>query len=90
MAVVPFSGRAGRGGHAHRIVLSRIDGNRIVDTERWTGRDELCYALEAPVWDRFGSFAGQPQIAGTVVWTTADRHVVIEGRRGNQHFEELV
>ena len=90
MAVVPFSGRAGRGGHADRIVLSRIDGDRIVDTERWTGRDELCYALEAPVWDRFGSFAGQPQIAGTVVWTTADRRVVIEGRRGNQHFEELV
>ncbi len=90
MAVVPFSGRAGRGGHADRIVLNRIDGDRIVDTERWTGRDELCYALEAPVWDRFGSFAGQPQIAGTVVWTTADRRVVIEGRRGNQHFEELV
>jgi hypothetical protein len=90
MAVVPFSGRAGRGGHADRIVLSRIDGDRVVEIERWTGRDELCYALEAPVWDRFGSFAGQPQIAGTVVWTTADRRVVIEGRRGNQHFEELV
>ena len=44
---------------------------KLVDVERWTGRDELCYPLEGPVWDRFGSFAGQPQIAGTVVWTTA-------------------
>ena len=90
MAVVPFSGRAGRGGRVDRIVLSRIYGDRIVDAERWTGRDELCYALEAPVWDRFGLFAGQPQIAGPVVWTTADRRAVIEGRRGNQHFEELL
>ncbi len=56
---------------------------RAGHVERWTSRDELCYALEAPVWDRFGSFAGQPPIAGTVVWTSADRRVVIEGRRGD-------
>ena len=66
------------------------EGDRIDDTERWTGRDELGEAVEKKVWDRFGSFAGQPQIASTVVWTTADRRVVIEGRRGNQRFEELV
>ncbi|HEY1514864.1 MAG TPA: hypothetical protein VGF91_00510 [Solirubrobacteraceae bacterium] len=90
MASVPFSGRAGRGGRVDRIVLHPLDGDELVDVERWTGRDELCYALEAPVWDRFGSFAGQPQIAGTVVWTTADRRVVIEGRRGDEHFEEVV
>lgn len=71
----------GRGGRVDRIVLSRLVGGELVDVERRTDRDELCYALEAPVWDRFGSFAGQPQIAGTVVWTRADRRVVIEGRR---------
>jgi len=90
IAIVPFSGRAGRGGHIERIVLSQLDGDEPVDVERWSGRDELCHALEAPVWDRFGSFAGQPQIVGTVVWTTADRRVVIEGRRGVERFEELV
>jgi hypothetical protein len=90
LATVPFSGRAGRGGRIDRIVLSRLDSDKLVDIERWTRRDELCYALEAPVWDRFGSFAGQPQIAGTVTWTTADRRVVIEGRRGDNGFEELV
>ncbi len=90
IAVVPFSGRAGRGGHTDRIVFSRIDGDQLVDIERWTGRDELCYALEAPVWDRFGSFAGQPQISGTVTWTAANRRVLIEGRRGDGRFEELV
>ena len=90
VAVVPFSGRAGRGGRVDRIVLSRLDGDELVDVERCTGRDELCHALEAPVWDRFGSFAGQAQIAGTVVWTSADRRVVIEGRRGHERFEEIV
>jgi len=55
IAVVSSSGRAGRGGHTARIVMSRIDGNQLVEIERWTGRDELCYALEAPVRDRFGS-----------------------------------
>jgi hypothetical protein len=35
--------------------------------ERWSGRDELCYPPESPSWDRFGSFAGQPDITGVVV-----------------------
>src|ERR1700733_165833 len=90
IATVPFTGRAGRGGRIDRIVLSRLDGDELVDVERWTSRDELCDALEAPVWDRFGSFAGQPQIAGTVTWTTADRRIVLEGRRGDEGFKEVV
>lgn len=87
---VPFNGRAGRGGRTDRSVLSRLDGDKLVQVEGWTSRDELCYALEAPVWDRFGSFAGQLPIAGTVLWVTAEWRMVIEGRRGNQRFEELV
>lgn len=90
LAIVPFSGRAGHGGLIDRIVLSQVDGDELVDVEQSTGGDELCHALEAPVWDRFGWFAGQPPIAGTVSWTTADRRVVIEGRRGDARFEELV
>jgi hypothetical protein len=43
-----------------------------------------------PLWDRFGSFAGQLPITGTMVWLTAERRVVIEGRRGDQRFEEVV
>jgi hypothetical protein len=48
IATVPFSGRAGRGGTVERIVLSRVQGDELVDVERWSGHDELCYALEAP------------------------------------------
>lgn len=77
IASVPFSGRAGRGGRIDMIVLSRLDRDELVDVEPWSDRDELCYALEAPVWDRFGSSAGQRKIAGTVAWTRADRRAVI-------------
>ena len=90
IAVVPFSGRAGRGGDVGTIVLSRIDDGELVDVERWTGRDELAYALEAPIWDRYGSFAGQPPVCGTVTWTVDDRHVVIAGTRGGETSEEDV
>ena len=48
-AVVPFSGRAGEGGRVGTITLSRIDGGELIDVERWSGRDELAYALEAPI-----------------------------------------
>jgi len=41
IATVPFSGRAGSGGTVERIVLSRVQGDKLVDVERWTARDEL-------------------------------------------------
>lgn len=90
MAVVPFSGRAGQGGTTATIMLSRIEDGDLVDVERWSSRDELAYALEAPVWDRFGSFAGQPFIRGEVIWAGEDRTVVIVGRHGDQPVEEPV
>ncbi len=90
VAVVPFWGQAGRGGRTDVIQLLRDDGEALVDVERWTGRDELCHALEAPVWDRFATFAGHPLIRGEVIWTAGDRRVVIVGRRGDSSFEEAV
>jgi hypothetical protein len=89
VAIVPFSGRAGAGGRTGTITLKRPEGDELVDVERWSaGCDALGYALEAPVWDRFGGFAGQPEVRGTVTWMLAERRVVIEGRRGHSAFEE--
>ena len=90
MAIVPFWGRAGQGGTTATIKLSRVEGGALVDVERWSSRDELAYALEAPLWDRFGAFAGQPFTRGEVIWTGEDRTVVIVARRGDQPFEEVV
>lgn len=89
-AIVSFWGRAGRGGRTEKITLLRLRGERLVEVERWSGRDELCYALEAPVWERFGTFAGHPLVRGEVLWTADDRRVVIQAQRGDRPFEELI
>jgi hypothetical protein len=90
IAVVPFRGRAGRGGETDGVRLSRLCDGELVDTKVWMGRDELTHALEAPIWDRFGTFEGQPPIRGQVIWTVDDRSVVIVGKRGDTRFEETV
>ena len=89
-AIVSFCGRAGRGGRTEKITLLRLDGAQVVEVERWSGRDELCYALEAPVWGRFGTFAGHPLVRREVIWSGDDRRVRIQARRGDRPFEELV
>ena len=88
IAVVQFSGRAGGGGRTGTITLSRLGGDELVDVERWSARDELTLALEGPVWDRYGEFAGHPWIRGTVTWTGAERCILIAGQRGGEAFEE--
>jgi len=52
VAVVPFSGRAGTGGRTDTVRLLKLEDDELLEIERWTSRDELCYALEAPVWER--------------------------------------
>ena len=73
VAEVPFTGVAGEGGSVGAIVLGRVDGAEL---ECWVGRDELAYALEAPLGS-LGTFAGHPKVVAAVTWTTADRRVVI-------------
>ena len=90
IAVVPFSGRAGEGGRTGTITLSRLEGDQLVDVERWSGRDELALALEGPVWDRYGAFVGHPRIRGTVTWMVAERCILIAGQRGGEAFEETL
>lgn len=90
VALVPFWGRAGSGGRTDTIKLLRFESGELLDVERWTSRDELCHALEAPVWERFGTFVGHPLIRGEVLWSAEDRIVVISGRRGDRRFEEIV
>jgi hypothetical protein len=90
LAVVPFSGRAGGGGRTGTITLSRLEGDELIDVERWSARDELALGLEGPGWDRYGEFAGHPWIHGTVTWTIADRCILIAGQRDGEAFEEAI
>jgi hypothetical protein len=43
IAVVPFSGQAGRGGSTATITLARVEGGQLVDVEVWSSCDELGY-----------------------------------------------
>jgi hypothetical protein len=88
IATVPFSGRAGTAGRTARIVLLRVEDGTLAEVESWSSRDELCYALEAPVWARFGSFAGQPFVTGELVWLAEERAVEIIATRGGRRFQE--
>ncbi len=72
------------------VALIRLDGGELVESELGWAREELAFALAAPVWDRFGSFAGQPRVTGTVRWETTRRSLLISGRRGEKTFEERV
>lgn len=89
VATVPFGGRAGAGGQVGSVVLTRSEDGETVESDLSRGHEELAFAVAAPVWDRFGSFAGQPRITGTVRWETAARQVLISGRRGRDRFEKL-
>jgi hypothetical protein len=90
MATVPFRGRAGHGGEIDVIRLRRVscEANGSLEARLWPDGDELAYALAAPAWDRFGTFAGHPLVRGEVIWTLEDRTVVIAGRRGDRRLEE--
>jgi len=84
VAVIAFSGRAGKGGSIGAITVSRVDDQRLVPVGRWRWPDRLVDALAAPVWDRYGTFAGQPAIRGTVTWTVAGHRIVIASRPPSQ------
>jgi hypothetical protein len=88
VATVPFRGRAGQGGEVDVIRLQRVRGEESREVRLWSGSDELANALAAPVWGRFGTFAGHPVVRAEVIWTVDGRSVVIAGRRGEQRFEE--
>ena len=90
VATVPFRGRAGQRGEIDVIRLQRVRGEESHEVRLWPDSEELANALAAPVWDRFGTFAGQPLVRAEVIWTVDRRSVVIAGRRGDRRLEESV
>jgi len=88
VATVPFRGRAGPGGEIDVIRLQRVCDEESREIRLWPDSEELAYALAAPVWGRFGTFAGHPLVRAEVVWTVDRRSVAIIGRRGERRFEE--
>jgi hypothetical protein len=90
VATVPFRGRAGQGGEIDVIRLQQVRDEESREVRLWPDSEELAHALAAPVWGRFGTFAGQPLVRAEVIWKVDRRSVVIVGRRGERRFEESV
>jgi hypothetical protein len=49
---------------------------------------ELRFALESPVRERYGVFAGHPWIRGTITWSLPERRNVCCAQRGGASLEE--
>lgn len=83
-AVVQFSGGNDEGG-ADAITLTRQEGDTLVkvaelrgwsDVDRDSPEDEaLGDALEGPVRDSYGGFAGEFWVNGTVTWDVTKREI---------------
>ena len=88
VATVPFRGRAGHGGEIDVIRLLRASDEESREVRLWPDSEELASSLAAPVWGRFGTFAGHPLVRAEVIWRVDRRSVLIVGRRSEQRFEE--
>ena len=54
-------------------------------------RSDLYDALCQPIYDRYGGFDGDPEVWGELVWTVADRSLLIEGSEKNwEPFEAVL
>lgn len=96
-AAVEFSGGNDEGG-VDAIRLYDADGKEVRSLEGWEetyakSRGDLVRELERPVDDKYGSFAGDFYVRGTVVWDLAARSCVMDGEEqvsvGHSIFEEL-
>lgn len=87
VSVVPYVGRAGRGGEIEEIRLQRVRDGEPCEVRLWPDSEEFACALAAPVWGRFGTFAGHPLVRAEVIWTVDRRSVAIIGRRGEQRLQ---
>lgn len=80
-AIIEFSGGHDEGG-ADAITLTMGDGSKeSLETWRNENDDEgrLITYLQDPLYDRWGSFAGEFSVYGTIEWNVTTRKVTLDG-----------
>ena len=88
VALVRFSGGAGRTGTVGAVTLESDEGRELA---RWgEGEGELPEALAAPLWGRYALFAGHPRISGLLMWDARSREVALAGKRGGEDYGEVL
>ncbi len=98
-AVVAFSGGNDEGG-PDSITLYVGEGELSTLTTWPTGtrtveeqaEDRLADALSDPIFEAYGTFAGDFDVTGEVIWDVAERSVqmIRDERSGYDHLEELL
>jgi hypothetical protein len=59
---------------------------RLATTEE-IGLSKLRHDLEVPVYERYGSFAGDFEVYGKVIWDVVQGTVGMKGEEDNRHYE---
>jgi len=94
-AIVPFYGGNDEG-FTEGITLKGAEGNTIViiqdyygsvEEEPFEGADHLAEALSEPVYEEYGSFAGDFEVEGRVIWDVSKGTVSMEGSEVKKDFE---
>jgi hypothetical protein len=90
-AEVEFSGGHDEGG-ADAIVLTRGDGSK----ESWPGystkdddEGKLITYLTEPIYEEWGSFAGEFSVHGTLFWDCATQKVTLEGSESVEEYQSF-
>ena len=87
-ATIEFSGGHDEGG-ADSITLTMGDGSKeSLETWRAENDDEgrLITYLQDQLYDRWGSFAGEFSVYGTIEWDVTERKVVLDGSESVEEF----
>ncbi len=96
-AVVEFSGGNDEGGPDTITLFNGEETLRTLPTS-WQARDAeqdlvaVSDVLSEPVFDAYGTFAGDFDVTGEVIWNVPSRMVqtIRDERSGYDHFEELL
>jgi hypothetical protein len=95
-AVLPFHGGYDEG-FIEGITLQGTEGNAIAvihedyygnAEEPFEGAHRLAEALSQPVYDEYGSFAGQFEVEGRVIWDVSKATVSMEGSEAEESPED--
>lgn len=87
---VYFSGGNDSGSvEKYEFILASGDTVSWKDAEIATLHKDLPDSLEKPVWDKYGSFAGEFYAEGHVVWDVKERTVGMKGFEEVRHNETI-
>jgi hypothetical protein len=93
-ARVTFSGGNDEGGADALSLIKADDPTVTYDVNLWGGDDEkvdkdLVQRLCEPIYDQYGSFAGEFSVYGTLIWNVTTRKCYIDGQESVETYNDF-